>query len=333
MNEVARPAGLTPLTPMTPISPPGAVPMARRASGSGHEPMTRSRLGSNADTRPLKSSLLALEGAAQLGQDISDELSESALDGSDDEDDEDEVEAPPNTALPVIDKERQDSVPDSPSTATSSTAVSDVTPSSREVNVKSLSLADSMPSPPTFPATNGASSAATEPLPAIPPALVRRLSSTSGSPLVHGSDLAAQLSNHPKLAALRSPSSGLNMTVMAPSSPGANSPGAAGTVGRAGSAFNISPPLLANNTCSGYFVEPMKWMDFFLQDGQMAGKIVCPNKKCGAKLGNYDWAGVCCSCKQWVVPVSLVPPSRLRSDAELSWVFRGSAYIARRSTK
>ena len=47
-------------------------------------------------------------------------------------------------------------------------------------------------------------------------------------------------------------------------------------------------------------------MDFFLEDGQLAGKIICPNKKCGAKLGNYDWAGVCCSCKEWVVPVRIV---------------------------
>ena len=48
----------------------------------------------------------------------------------------------------------------------------------------------------------------------------------------------------------------------------------------------------------------MKWMEPFLEQGHMAGKIICPNKKCGAKLGNYDWAGVCCSCKEWVVPVS-----------------------------
>jgi dual specificity phosphatase 12 len=47
----------------------------------------------------------------------------------------------------------------------------------------------------------------------------------------------------------------------------------------------------------------MKWMEFFLQDGQLSGKIICPNKKCSAKLGNYDWAGVCCNCKEWVVPV------------------------------
>jgi hypothetical protein len=44
-------------------------------------------------------------------------------------------------------------------------------------------------------------------------------------------------------------------------------------------------------------------MKFFLENGQLEGKIMCPNKKCGAKLGNYDWAGVCCSCKEWVVPV------------------------------
>lgn len=48
----------------------------------------------------------------------------------------------------------------------------------------------------------------------------------------------------------------------------------------------------------------MKWMEPFLEEGQLAGKIICPNKKCGTKLGNYDWAGVCCSCKEWVVPVS-----------------------------
>ena len=47
----------------------------------------------------------------------------------------------------------------------------------------------------------------------------------------------------------------------------------------------------------------MKWMESFLEEGQLAGKIICPNKKCSAKLGNYDWAGVCCGCKEWVIPV------------------------------
>ena len=47
-------------------------------------------------------------------------------------------------------------------------------------------------------------------------------------------------------------------------------------------------------------------MEPFLGDGEMAGRIICPNKKCGAKLGNYDWAGVRCSCKAWVAPVSAI---------------------------
>jgi len=47
-------------------------------------------------------------------------------------------------------------------------------------------------------------------------------------------------------------------------------------------------------------------MDHFLSTGQLAGKIICPNKKCGVKLGNYDWAGVCCGCKEWVTPVCII---------------------------
>jgi dual specificity phosphatase 12 len=88
--------------------------------------------------------------------------------------------------------------------------------------------------------------------------------------------------------------------------------------------WGASPPILNNPHCSGYFLEPvganllcaskscanensgyqMIWMESFLAEGKLAGKIICPNGKCGAKLGNYDWAGVCCGCKEWVTPVS-----------------------------
>jgi len=44
-------------------------------------------------------------------------------------------------------------------------------------------------------------------------------------------------------------------------------------------------------------------MEPFLKKGEVSGKIVCPNEKCGAKIGNYDWAGVQCGCKEWVTPV------------------------------
>ncbi|KAF9225740.1 hypothetical protein BS17DRAFT_777609 [Gyrodon lividus] len=99
-------------------------------------------------------------------------------------------------------------------------------------------------------------------------------------------DLAAQLSSNLKLAALRTAPS-LSMTGL----DGANGPKGA-----------LSPPILVNPKCSGYFVEPMKWMEPMLASGALAGKIACPNKKCGAKIGNYDWAGVCCGCKEWVTP-------------------------------
>ena len=76
----------------------------------------------------------------------------------------------------------------------------------------------------------------------------------------------------------------------------------------------------------------MKWMDFFLEDGELGGKIICPNKKCAAKIGNYDWAGVCCGCKEWVVPVLHILiyfALRLFTDS----FFRGSVFIAQRSMK
>jgi hypothetical protein len=124
--------------------------------------------------------------------------------------------------------------------------------------------------------------------------------------LVTPAELAAQLHANPKLAALRSP---MAMTPLQPSSTKAAPP--------------ISPPILINLKCSGYFVEPvgvdsfivvrltdalveqMKWMEFFLESGQLAGKIICPETKCGAKLGNFDWAGVRCGCKEWVTPVGI----------------------------
>ncbi|KAK0461181.1 uncharacterized protein EV420DRAFT_1619645 [Desarmillaria tabescens] len=100
-------------------------------------------------------------------------------------------------------------------------------------------------------------------------------------------DLAAQLYANPKLAALRTPIA-MGMTPIQANTARSNT--------------TISPPILMNPKCSGYFVEPMKWMEPFLESGELAGKIVCPNKKCGAKLGNFDWAGVCCGCKTWVTP-------------------------------
>ncbi|KAI0792541.1 protein-tyrosine phosphatase-like protein [Abortiporus biennis] len=114
---------------------------------------------------------------------------------------------------------------------------------------------------------------------------------------VHPSALNHQLLTNPKLAALRQgiplPPHLLNVRTNSTVTPA------------------DSPPILVNSKCSGYFVEPMKWMEPFLSKGELAGKIICPNKKCNAKLGNYDWAGVCCSCKEWVIPGFCIHRSRV----------------------
>lgn len=72
-----------------------------------------------------------------------------------------------------------------------------------------------------------------------------------------------------------------------------------------------SPPIMANVTCSGYFLEPMKWMESSLATGTVSGKIVCPNEKCGVKLGNFDWAGMMCSCREWVTPGFCIARSKV----------------------
>jgi dual specificity phosphatase 12 len=66
----------------------------------------------------------------------------------------------------------------------------------------------------------------------------------------------------------------------------------------------------------------MKWMEHFLSSGEIAGKITCPNKKCNAKLGNFDWAGVCCGCKEWVTPVRF-RMSLFLSSEEAKYLLQG----------
>ncbi|KAI8976656.1 hypothetical protein BD414DRAFT_467005 [Trametes punicea] len=274
--------------PLSPLA--SGTPSARRASSSGakaalqgvppispsgtnsrrqsmNDVLSRSRLGSISENRPLKSSLLALDSvSAQIGQEASDSLSGSAIDEDSSGDE------PPKSDEGHSDDE------DMPQSEAAATATKTDDGSSRDAVAEKADVVTPLPSQ-------------------RPPLSV-------SSSYVHPSDLAAQLAAHPKLAALRAPS-GLAMT---PASGGASptrstpqSPGAVHT--KSPSHFApVSPPILMNPKCSGYFVEPMKWMEPFLEQGHMAGKIICPNKKCGAKLGNYDWAGVCCSCKEWVVP-------------------------------
>ncbi|CAG8714521.1 17977_t:CDS:2, partial [Racocetra fulgida] len=61
----------------------------------------------------------------------------------------------------------------------------------------------------------------------------------------------------------------------------------------------------SKSLCSSYFVEPLDWIlegekQNDKEEGELDGKIKCP--KCNAKLGNYNWAGMQCSCGTWITP-------------------------------
>ncbi|XP_026191258.1 probable inactive dual specificity protein phosphatase-like At4g18593 [Cyclospora cayetanensis] len=82
--------------------------------------------------------------------------------------------------------------------------------------------------------------------------------------------------------------------------------------------------------CTSAFVEPLQWMRGL---EEQRGKLICPNpavgvaaaaataaitlpqsataRRCGAKLGNWCWAGLKCSCGQWNAPAFQVSPTQL----------------------
>lgn len=62
------------------------------------------------------------------------------------------------------------------------------------------------------------------------------------------------------------------------------------------------PPLLPSSACTSYFTEPLSWMRPQLENGELSGKLVCPNTRCNAKLGTFDWSGLRCSCAAWISP-------------------------------
>jgi dual specificity phosphatase 12 len=112
----------------------------------------------------------------------------------------------------------------------------------------SIATADTVPSPNT---TSGNSEAILENPNSAPttgkgrPPPASSASSAGGGTLQHGADLA-QLQSNPKLAALRAPG-GFSMTPMTPLQ------AAPKTIDKS----SISPPILMNPKCSGYFVEPV----------------------------------------------------------------------------
>lgn len=145
---------------------------------------------------------------------------------------------PNNLSMSALDTDEEESV-----VSTTAPSMTMSTP-----RTGSMDTADTVPSPNP---TNGTSEAILENPNSAPTTGKGRTppasSSTSagGGTLQHGSDLAAQLQTNPKLAALRPP--GLSMTPITPLQ------AAPKTIDKS----SISPPILMNPKCSGYFVEPV----------------------------------------------------------------------------
>lgn len=64
--------------------------------------------------------------------------------------------------------------------------------------------------------------------------------------------------------------------------------------------------LLPSSACSAYFVEPLVWMteSSDVVEGVLAGRLICPNTHCHAKLGSWTWAGT--QCAWYVYTQSLI---------------------------
>ncbi|KAF5659812.1 tyrosine phosphatase yvh1 [Fusarium heterosporum] len=70
-------------------------------------------------------------------------------------------------------------------------------------------------------------------------------------------------------------------------------------------------------TCQHYFVEPLSWMRGVLEQGELNGRLICPNEKCGAGVGRYDWKGFRCSCGGWVTPAFSLQKARVDDVVKL----------------
>ena len=134
-----------------------------------------------------------------------------------------------------------------------STTVPSVTASTPRTS--GISTADTVSSPTLTPGTSETIPENRDSAPTPGKNHLPALSTTSAGAgtLQHGADLAAQLHANPKLAALRSPG-GLAMTPL-------------NTATRVIDKSSISPPILMNPKCSGYFVEPVGRNVFALSHG------------------------------------------------------------------
>ncbi|KAG0532587.1 hypothetical protein BDA96_04G120100 [Sorghum bicolor] len=83
--------------------------------------------------------------------------------------------------------------------------------------------------------------------------------------------------------------------------------GAGGKSFRAGKQSNVNEDG-EKTECPCIFVEPMKWMQT-VEEGYVANKLFCMG--CKARLGQFNWAGMQCSCGAWVIPAFQLTKSKI----------------------
>ncbi|KAI0994814.1 hypothetical protein K3495_g13368 [Podosphaera aphanis] len=69
-------------------------------------------------------------------------------------------------------------------------------------------------------------------------------------------------------------------------------------------------PAQSDTSCTSHFVEALSWMRPTLEEGELKGRLICPNSKCSAQVGRYSWQGQRCSCNVWVCPSFSLQKSR-----------------------
>lgn len=63
--------------------------------------------------------------------------------------------------------------------------------------------------------------------------------------------------------------------------------------------------------CPHHFIEALSWMRPVLEEGELDGRLICPNPRCGSSLGRYSWKGFKCSCNEWVCPAFSLGASKV----------------------
>ena len=76
--------------------------------------------------------------------------------------------------------------------------------------------------------------------------------------------------------------------------------------------FEEEPAIMNSPICNQMlFFEPISWMQQVAQ-GNLQGKLHCPNENCKSKLGSFSWVmGCVCPCGAKVCPAFYLVPSKV----------------------